>query len=236
MKRGRTVPRSRARARLGLARLVPVLLALAAIAACGKETSSDAPRNKVLLIGLDGAEWDLIQPMVDAGQLPHFARLMNQGVHGKLRSLEPAAKSPAIWTTIATGKSPEEHGIDTFVDEQGGLPLTQNLRKVRALWNILSAVDRSVGVVGWLMSWPAEEVNGFVVSDYLQYAAKGSTRIMHRTFRRRSMRRSVARWSSGRRCRGRSCSSSWTHRSTRRTWIQSSSGCCDRSSGSAPAI
>ena len=176
------MPRSRARARLGLARLVPVLLALAAVAACGKDTSSDAPRNKVLLIGLDGAEWDLIQPMVDAGQLPHFARLMNQGVHGKLRSLEPAAKSPAIWTTIATGKSPEEHGIDTFVDEQGGLPLTQNLRKVRALWNILSAVDRSVGVVGWLMSWPAEEVNGFVVSDYLQYAAKGSTRIMHRTF------------------------------------------------------
>lgn len=162
--------------------LCTALAGLVAFAACGKRGSQDAAGNKVLLIGLDGAEWDLIRPMVAAGELPHLARLMQQGVYGNLRSLEPLAKSPAIWTTIATGKSPEEHGIDTFVDKMGGRPLTQNLRRVRALWNIFSAVGRSVGVVGWLMSWPAEEVNGFIVSDYLQYAARGSTRINARTY------------------------------------------------------
>jgi len=158
------------------------LLVLLAVAGCGKRTSNPAARDKVMLIGLDGAEWDLIHPMIEAGQMPNLERLMNRGVYGNLRSLEPLAKSPAIWTTIATGRSPEEHGIYSFVDQQGGQPLTQNIRRVRALWNILSAVDRSVGVVGWLMSWPAEEVNGFVVSDYLQYAAKGSTRISGRTY------------------------------------------------------
>lgn len=158
------------------------MLAAAALTGCGTGSSHDSGRDKVLLIGLDGAEWDLIHPMVEAGQLPNLARLMNQGVYGKLRSLEPLEKSPAIWTTIATGKSPEEHGIYSFVNQESGRPLTQNIRKVRALWSIFSGVGRSVGVVGWLMSWPAEKVNGFVVSDYLQYSAKGSMRMSHRTY------------------------------------------------------
>jgi predicted AlkP superfamily phosphohydrolase/phosphomutase len=152
------------------------------LSGCGRTASERSPSGKVLLIGLDGAEWDLLRPMIAAGEMPNLAKLVQNGVHGNLRSLEPLAKSPAIWTTIATGKSPDEHGIDTFVDKAGGRPLTQNIRQVRALWNMLSAVGRSVGVVGWLMSWPAEAVNGFVVSDYLQYAARGSTRMNDRTF------------------------------------------------------
>jgi predicted AlkP superfamily phosphohydrolase/phosphomutase len=158
------------------------LAGITAVASCARHSAPAGSGNKVLLIGLDGAEWDLIRPMAEAGELPNLARLMKAGVYGNLRSLEPLAKSPAIWTTIATGKSPEEHGIDSFVDKVGGRPLTQNMRKVRALWNIFSAVGRKVGVVGWLMSWPAEEVNGFVISDYLQYEAHGSTRMNARTY------------------------------------------------------
>jgi predicted AlkP superfamily phosphohydrolase/phosphomutase len=120
--------------------------------------------------------------MVAAGELPNLGRLMAEGVHGNLRSLEPLAKSPAIWTTIATGKSPAEHGIKSFVDQINGRPLTRNIRRVRAVWNIVSGVGRSAGVVGWLMSWPAEEVNGFVVSDYLQYAASEGKRMQGRTY------------------------------------------------------
>ncbi len=150
------------------------------LGACGKG-GGQPPAGKVLVIGLDGAEWDLIHPMVAAGELPNLGRLMGEGVHGKLRSLEPLAKSPAIWTTIATGKSPAEHGIKGFVDQMHGRPLTQNIRRVRAIWNIASGVGRTTGVVGWLMSWPAEEVNGFVVSDYLQYAAAKGVRVNGRT-------------------------------------------------------
>ena len=156
---------------------VAVLLLL--LTACGGGGTQEPGR--VLLIGLDGTEWDLLGPMIEAGEMPNLARVMESGVYGKLRSLEPPQKSPAIWTTIATGKSPDQHGIRTFVTKVGGRPLTKNMRQVRALWNIASGVGRSVGVVGWLMTWPAEEVNGFIVTDYLQYDPGPQRRIEHRT-------------------------------------------------------
>ena len=151
------------------------------LSACGKGSEVDTPR-KVVILGLDGAEWSLLQPMIDAGEMPHLASLAERGASGTLKSLEPPQKSPAIWTTIATGKSPDDHGIRTFVDKVRGRPLTRNLRQVPALWNIASSVGLSSGVVGWLMSWPAEEIRGFVVSDYLQYSAAPSRRLEHRTF------------------------------------------------------
>jgi predicted AlkP superfamily phosphohydrolase/phosphomutase len=161
-------------------RMLTLLVLLALLVSCGGEKSgTDAGR--VLLIGLDGAEWDLLGPMLEAGELPNLARLRDRGVYGKLRSLEPPQKSPAIWTTIATGKSPEEHGIRAFVDQVGGRPLTKNMRQARALWNIASGVGKTVGVVGWLMTWPAEDVNGFVITDYLQYAAAPSRKFQGRT-------------------------------------------------------
>ena len=78
-----------------------------------------------------------------------------------------------IWTTIATGKSPEEHGIGHFVavDEATGeqLPATSDMRKVKALWNIASEKDKKVAVVGYWATWPPEEVNGAMVSDHTAY-------------------------------------------------------------------
>lgn len=163
--------------------ILAALLVVAAVAGCGqRDTAPVGSDTRLVLIGLDGAEWDLIHPMIAAGEMPHLAGLMERGVHGKLRSLEPPQKSPAIWTTIATGKSPTEHGIRSFVDKVAGKPLTKNMRRVRALWSILSGVGRTTGVVGWLMSWPAEEVNGFIVSDYLQYDAGKERRLNGRTY------------------------------------------------------
>jgi len=158
-----------------------LLLLLVAVPGCGD--SRRAPTGgRVLMIGLDGAEWNLIRPMMAAGEMPNLAKLVSRGVSGDLMSLVPLQKSPAIWTTIITGKPPEEHGIRGFVDQVGGKPLTQNIRRVKALWNILSSTNRQVGVVGWLMSWPAEPVNGFVVSDYIQYQAAQTGRMENRTF------------------------------------------------------
>jgi predicted AlkP superfamily phosphohydrolase/phosphomutase len=156
------------------------LVGLSALA-CGGG-GRNAAAGRVLLIGLDGAEWNLIRPMMAAGEMPNLKALVDRGVSGDLKSLVPLQKSPAIWTTIATGKPPEEHGIRGFVDQVGGKPLTQNIRRVRALWNILGSTGRQVGVVGWLMSWPAETVNGYVVSDYIQYQAARSARFENRTY------------------------------------------------------
>ncbi|HEX2641385.1 MAG TPA: alkaline phosphatase family protein, partial [Thermoanaerobaculia bacterium] len=75
--------------------------------------------------------------------------------------------SPVIWTTIATGVVPEVHGITDFVvpTPQGDVPISSSVRKVPALWNMLTAARRRVGVFGWWGSWPAEDINGVVVTD-----------------------------------------------------------------------
>lgn len=143
-------------------------------------------KNKVLLIGIDGAEWDILNPMIEKGQLPNIAKLKAGGSYGALESLE-LMLSPIIWTSIATGKNPEKHGVTWFmVDSQKAgqrIPVTSTTRRCKAIWNILSENDRSVGVVGWWATYPAEEVNGFIVSDHMAYHTFGvSGRTIKATF------------------------------------------------------
>lgn len=75
---------------------------------------------KVMVVGVDGATFDIIEPMIAAGKLPEFKRLMNTGTHARFRSQRPMF-SPVLWTTIATGHNRKEHGIRYFVtrDEDG---------------------------------------------------------------------------------------------------------------------
>ena len=76
--------------------------------------------------------------------------------------------SPVIWTTIATGVEPEEHGITDFVvpTESGDVPVSSSLRKRPALWNMLSRARRPVAALGWWATWPAESLEGaLILSD-----------------------------------------------------------------------
>jgi len=134
------------------------------------------PLRKVIFIGVDGGDWQIIRSMIEKGYLPNFKTVVENGATGPLRSIEPIL-SPLVWTTIATGKLPEEHGILSFtlVDQETGkqLPITRMSRKVDALWNILGDRGRTVDIIGWLASYPAEEINGFMITDragYLAYA------------------------------------------------------------------
>src|SRR5262245_17186980 len=81
---------------------------------------SDA-RHRVLVIGLDAADWEIIDPLVRAGRLPHIADLVRNGARAPLRSYDPMI-SPLIWTTMVTGVAPSEHGIADFLvtDERTG--------------------------------------------------------------------------------------------------------------------
>lgn len=77
--------------------------------------------------------------------------------------------SPVVWTSVATGRTPEDHGITSFTtDLPNGqrIPVTSSQRKARAIWEIASRRGVSVGVVGWWASWPAEEVDGYDVTDH----------------------------------------------------------------------
>lgn len=134
--------------------------------------SADDDKGRVMVLGIDSLDPDVIALLVSEGKMPNFARLQKEGAHGRLLSSEPIL-SPIIWTTIATGKRPTEHGIGDFtaINEQTGerLPVTSQMRQVDAIWNIMTEQDRSVGVVGWWATWPAETVNGVLVSDHTCY-------------------------------------------------------------------
>jgi predicted AlkP superfamily phosphohydrolase/phosphomutase len=128
------------------------------------------PRPRVLLIGVDGAEWTILRPLLDAGKLPNLARLRSEGVHGEILSIENFQASPVIWTSVATGKVPDKHGVLFFTSHVPGtnlaVPVTSTVRAVEAFWNIVSRAGRRVGVIGWWATWPPEAVNGAMVSDH----------------------------------------------------------------------
>lgn len=156
-----------------------------------------SPNNgaRVAVIGWDGGEWSVIESLVADGYMPNLERLIENGVSAPFRSL-PSTKSPLVWTSIATGKVPAKHGITDFGSFQfpgminnfsvypdglgyyrlisrfmrhADLPVTSSTRRVNAIWNILSDAELSVGVVGWWATWPAEKVNGFILSDRFTY-------------------------------------------------------------------
>jgi predicted AlkP superfamily phosphohydrolase/phosphomutase len=64
-----------------------------------------AERQKILLVGWDVAELSVIMPLVDAGEMPHFEKLLNHGAIGKLNTMQPLF-SPLLWNSVATGKPP----------------------------------------------------------------------------------------------------------------------------------
>jgi Tfp pilus assembly protein PilF len=147
-----------------------LLAALLAFVAFG--CSRDATRGRVIVLGLDGVDPDIVELLISEGQLPNFAKLQDAGAHARLLSSEPLL-SPILWTTIATGKTPDQHGITNFIaiNEKTGqqLPVTSQMRRAKALWNVISDFGRKVAVVGWWATWPAEAVNGTIVSDHTAY-------------------------------------------------------------------
>ena len=123
----------------------------------------------VIWIGLDGLDWQLLDSLSDAGKMPHWKRLTQEGSTARLASFYPLL-SPLLWTSAATGVGPETHRVLDFqeVDPKSGrkVPISGRSREVAAVWNLASASGRSVGVVGWWATHPAEEVSGFFVSDH----------------------------------------------------------------------
>jgi len=123
--------------------------------------------SKVFIFGIDGATFDLILPWVEAGKLPHFARLMKDGSWGHLASA-PNMRSPAAWSSFITGKNPGKHGIYEFYEPVPGTYQVRfvhgGMRKGASLWRILSDAGKRVGVINVPMTYPAERVNGFLIA------------------------------------------------------------------------
>jgi Flp pilus assembly protein TadD len=128
------------------------------------------PGKPVIFIGLDGADWSLLDGYTARGVMPTLGRLVREGASGTLQTLHPPL-SPLIWTTMMTGVSPLEHRILDFlrVNPVSGQrePITSDERKVPAIWNMATAGGKKVAGFGFWATYPAEAVNGVMVSDRL---------------------------------------------------------------------
>ncbi len=147
-------------------RLLAVLLLWLSLGlfGCHQQTQGAAIRP-LLVVGIDGGEWKVIEKLWAQGELPNLHALANRGVRARLKTAYNS--SPVIWTTIATGVVPKRHGITDFVvpTAQGDLPVSSGLRKVPAIWNMTTTGRRTTAVLGWWASWPAEPIRGVLVSD-----------------------------------------------------------------------
>jgi predicted AlkP superfamily phosphohydrolase/phosphomutase len=122
---------------------------------------------KLTVIGLDAATFDVLDPLLEAGQLPNLADVLESGSNGVLRSTTHPVTTQA-WTTMLTGVNAGRHGMWEFCERD---PTGYRLRLVNgshrrapAVWDHLAAADRRVGVVNVPFTWPAQRVDGFFVA------------------------------------------------------------------------
>jgi len=173
-----------ARLRAPLVASAALLIAIVSVA-CSRELSELRQNDrKVLFVGIEGLDLELLKPFASNGRMPHLSELMRRGLAipmlGEHSTMDPASAGidPArSWTTIATGAPPNRasagngaaHGITELMTRVRGrydeLPVTSQHRKLPAMWDILSAAGVRCAIVNWWTTWPAEPVNGYLVSD-----------------------------------------------------------------------
>lgn len=125
--------------------------------------------RRVLIIGLDGATFDILNPMMQAGRMPRLARLVETGTSGILQSTTPPI-TPAAWTTFMTGKGPGRHGIVDFErydvsTNRLSFNSTYEIRE-RTIWEILGEKGLKIGSVQVPMTYPPRKVNGFLITGF----------------------------------------------------------------------
>jgi len=126
--------------------------------------------RKVIIIGLDGATFDLIKPWTKEGKLPNFEKLIKEGCHGELESTIPHVTPPA-WTSITTGKNPAKHGIFEFMgmertdDEWEFRLYTSKNKKTKEIWDYLG--NKKSIVINLPLTYPPYKINGLMVTGML---------------------------------------------------------------------
>ncbi|KAB8145763.1 hypothetical protein F8S13_01400 [Chloroflexia bacterium SDU3-3] len=123
--------------------------------------------QKLLVIGLDGATFDLIRPWAEAGDLPFFTRMLREGAHAPLRTVPNTDTAPA-WTTFATGLNPARHGLfhelSWTADRRTLRPMRGSDREGTPFWKYASDAGREVLAVNVPFSYPAERIQGVMLA------------------------------------------------------------------------
>lgn len=179
-----------------------VLLSLAlAASVMGERSAERAPAYAVVptglrirVLGIDGLEARMAEQMLARGEMPNLQALLASGARARLQA-EPERVPAIVWTTVATGRGPEAHGIQapgarrlagmrtpvSLGSGEGPLgrlgaatdllrltrtePPSSVLRSVKTFWNVASDKGLRVGVVNWWATWPCDTLDGYVVTD-----------------------------------------------------------------------
>jgi len=152
--------------------LTAVLLAamvMTFLSGCGGQPPTDSKAQKLVVIGIDSADWRLLEPMIEEGRLPNLKAFRAQSAHGRMKTFFPLEKSPLLWASILTGVKPEVHGVARFVRGSDQKPVTGSAWYAPALWDMIGAVGKSTAVAGMWTTYPARPIEGVMVSDYLPY-------------------------------------------------------------------
>jgi Flp pilus assembly protein TadD len=122
----------------------------------------------VIFVGLDAVDWDWLDPLMASGAMPNLSSLVKESATGRFETIHPPL-SPLVWTTMVTGVDPTRHGILDFLhlrpDTGEKEPITSTERRVPAVWNMAGWAGKRVAVFGLWATYPAEAVNGLMVSD-----------------------------------------------------------------------
>jgi len=154
----------------------------------GPFPEGSAAAHRVRVLGLDGADWRFITPLIEAGRAPAFARLRAEGVTAPMQTVSPF--SPVDWTTIATGVDPARHSVQGFSEMYSPaldltinrlnnnfleplysrlfqkIPVSSATRREKALWEIVSAFGLDSLVINWWATFPVSPHRGVLISNY----------------------------------------------------------------------
>lgn len=126
--------------------------------------------RRAVVIGLDGAAWHLLDPLLEQGVMPRLASLRQRGAYGTMRSTIPTYTPPA-WTSAATGVNPGRHGIYGFIEghaQDEGLELVHSGKiKSPTFWEMANSQGARVGIYNLPLTYPPRELDGWMVSGMM---------------------------------------------------------------------
>lgn len=135
--------------------------------------------NRVLVIGLDGADWRILKPYLDQGLMPNLAHMLESGVSGPLRSTIPT-NSCTAWSTFMTGRNPGKHAVYNFTqrspqDATRLVGVNSQSRRAESFFEVLGRYDRKIGAINVPVTFPPFPVNGFMLGGMIVQEGKPYT-------------------------------------------------------------
>ena len=134
--------------------------------------------KRVLIIGWDGVDWKVVQPMLDAGELPNLKSLIERGAYGDCLSSVPS-HSWCAWPTFMTGLNPAGHGVFDILEHKPGvtkrLPVTYKSVKARTIFDDFTAADKTQLAINIPLTFPTPAIKGKVIGGGVLPAARSYT-------------------------------------------------------------